>query len=372
MVYQYRVAADGHDQFTYLSQSCETIFELPSEACVTDIQQVWNLVHPEDLAEFRKSIEISAAELSPWVFDSRLLMPDGRIKWINGRALPLRTPDGSTTWNGIILDITERKQTELAKQATDLQLQNLIANIPGAVFRYILRTDQTHAILCISAGCQDLWELPDEVALADVAQLWAMVHPEDVEAMYASILESAANLTPWRWIWRITTPSGRKKWLEASGQPQRQSNGDTVWDTVISDVTERKQLEQELVINLARFEQLNRNVPAVVYRFVTDPLAQARVIYISDRASEIFSLPQEECWNIHAICALIDPRDREAFHNLRKQCLLTSSAWQKQFRITTPAGERKWLEISAQPTAQADGSYLCDGVILDITARKKS
>ena len=49
--------------------------------------------------------------------------------------------------------------------------------------------------------------------------------------MYESVLDSARTLEPWFWQWRIITPSGKMKWLEAAGRPERHNNGDVVWDS---------------------------------------------------------------------------------------------------------------------------------------------
>jgi diguanylate cyclase (GGDEF)-like protein/PAS domain S-box-containing protein len=142
-------------------------------------------------------------------------------------------------------ELAERRRVEVALRESETRFQNIAANLPGALFRYLLRSDGSDSVLYMSPGCCQLWEVEAQVAVADASTLWQMVHPDDRSAMYQSVLESARTLTPWLYNWRIITPSGREKWLEAVGRPIRQPNGDIIWDTLALDVSDRKRSEAE-------------------------------------------------------------------------------------------------------------------------------
>lgn len=134
-----------------------------------------------------------------------------------------------------------------ALQASQASFRSMAANVPGAIIRYALHADGTDSILYTSPGCETLWELPDRVIQEDAQRIWAMVLPEDQEAMQQSVLQSARTLQPWNHEWRIITPSGKLKWLHGSGNPTCQPNGDVIWGTVILDVSDRKQAEAQLI-----------------------------------------------------------------------------------------------------------------------------
>jgi signal transduction histidine kinase/PAS domain-containing protein len=136
--------------------------------------------------------------------------------------------------------------TERQLRQSEQRFQHLVANLPGAVFRYIQRSDGSNAVLYMSPGCFKLWEVEADVVMKSSQILWEMVHPDDLEAMIASVQQSAQTLQPWTWSWRIITPSGQLKWLQAAGQPQRQANGDVIWDSLILDVTHTKTIEMAL------------------------------------------------------------------------------------------------------------------------------
>jgi PAS domain S-box-containing protein len=126
------------------------------------------------------------------------------------------------------------------------RFRNLANNIPGVILRYVLHPDGTDGLHYISPGCFDLWGVSQEEALADVKKLWDRCLPEDIPSMYQSILSSAQGQTIWKHDWRICTTTGQIKWVSGTGIPSKQDNGDVIWDTIITDVTDRRRSQSEL------------------------------------------------------------------------------------------------------------------------------
>lgn len=131
-------------------------------------------------------------------------------------------------------------------RALAISYRALADSVNGALFRYLQRPDGSNCVEYLSPGCQALWELPPEAIEQDASQLWQMIDPEDLPAMSASVQASAHALTPWHHEWRITTPSGVRKWLEGRGRPQAQPDGSVLWNTLIFDISERRRTEQAL------------------------------------------------------------------------------------------------------------------------------
>jgi PAS domain S-box-containing protein len=111
-VYQLTQDADGVFSFVFCSEGMEKMVGVSSEEAVHDVQAVWNVIHPDDFAELIMKANESAKYLTRYVQDLRIQQPDGRRWWIRAESEPQRRPDGSTLWNGNIMDITERKSLE--------------------------------------------------------------------------------------------------------------------------------------------------------------------------------------------------------------------------------------------------------------------
>ena len=92
--------------------------------------------------------------------------------------------------------------------------RHMAENVPGALFRYRLHADGRNSVQYMSPRCVELWEVPAEQIVEDATLLWRMVDAEDLPGMQASVMQSAQTLEPWRYEWRITTPSSRRKWVQ--------------------------------------------------------------------------------------------------------------------------------------------------------------
>lgn len=136
-------------------------------------------------------------------------------------------------------------------------------HMPGALLQYVLGPGGEHRIGWMSPGCQELWEVAPHAAEQDADLLWCQVDAQDLVGMRASVMASAHSLADWVHEWRITTPSGQRKWLHGTGRPQRLADGWVAWNTVIVDVTSSKRSEDAMRDSEARFRQLLEYVPNV-------------------------------------------------------------------------------------------------------------
>jgi PAS domain S-box-containing protein len=87
-------------------------FWLPPQAEVS-INTFYERLHPEDRERTREAITRSNANNTPYDIEYRTVAPDGRIKWI--RAIGHTSYDATgqpASFDGLTLDITERKQAE--------------------------------------------------------------------------------------------------------------------------------------------------------------------------------------------------------------------------------------------------------------------
>ncbi len=261
-------------------------------------------------------------------------------------------------------ELDERRQVEAALRDSQSCFQAMAANLPGAIFRYILHSDGSDGVLYMSQGCHSLWEVDAEAVLDDANLLWAMVHPDDRPAMQASVLESARTLEPWRFTWRIIPPSGREKWLEAAGQPTHHPNGDIVWDTLILDISDRKRAE-------LRFQALAANTPGVIYQYVLCPDGTDAITYISPGCQEIWELtPQQIMDNVDLVWRMVSLEDLLPIRQSVLASARTLTLWTGEWKITTPSQQVRWLQATARPHPKANGDVVWDGLMLDITPQQ--
>lgn len=143
-------------------------------------------------------------------------------------------------------DITENKQAELALRQSESRFRRLTENIPGVVYRYTMRPDGSEAFTYMSPRFQAIYDLDSALVLSDSTYFWQLIDPDDRSELRATIAQSYHTLQPWSLEYRITTPSGHRKWIQTFASPERQANGDVIWDGLVLEVTDRKQAEQVL------------------------------------------------------------------------------------------------------------------------------
>lgn len=113
MVYQFVLRPDGWMGFIFVSEGSREVYGCEPEQIMQDYRSAFEQVHPEDVVSFMRSVRHSAAHLTSYKWEGRLLR-DGQTRWIQAASRPHRQADGSILWDGIILDITHRKEADAA------------------------------------------------------------------------------------------------------------------------------------------------------------------------------------------------------------------------------------------------------------------
>ncbi len=223
------------------------IFRLNSADGEPSFTNFISFIRAADRSRLEQAIIRTITEGIPYEIDLSILRADGSVGYIESRAEAMRNDQGQIVEVfGTCLDISDRKQAEATIRRNEQRLRNIAANIPGVIIQYVLHPDGSDEITYASSGCYDLWELTPEELVASSQVLWDLIHVEDEASMRASIAVSARTLEPWKCQYRVVTPSGCAKWLEAIGHPERHDSGDVVWDTLILDASDRVKAEAQL------------------------------------------------------------------------------------------------------------------------------
>jgi PAS domain S-box-containing protein len=121
---------------TWHTQSCR-IFEIDPAQLQSMAQELFEFVHPDDREKVKTAMEASLHEHSPSAVEYRIVMPDGRVKYIEEHFQALRDEQGApTALTGASLDITARVRAEEEIHAAHQQLTYHVENSPLAVLEW--------------------------------------------------------------------------------------------------------------------------------------------------------------------------------------------------------------------------------------------
>ena len=265
------------------------------------------------------------------------------------------------------------------------RLQALGDNFPnGTLFR--LKMDmvtRTMSFDYVSATWEKIFEVPPEEILDDINAVFDFIEPADLPRLKLALNESAHTLCNVDMEIRYRCYADNSlKWLHLASHPHRE--GDMVYsDGFILDITERKLIEQALIIEKERLQTLGDYLPSgALFRIQL----QASILSLPD-ASDIWlyhlqlnyaSASWEKISNVPLAEAMQDfvpvfmkvhPDDRAVIMPIIYECLLDHSIFNGEVRYIHSENNVRWQQISVR--SRVEGEWiLCDGFILDITNRK--
>ena len=112
--YQCVVQSNGRFNFPYVSGGVRKLFGLEPEEITAKGSALLRVIHPDDRKVLRSLLRCSGQTLSPVEFEMRVTSNGEAPVWVQTIAQPRQRPDGSIIWEGMFLDVTERR---LANQA---------------------------------------------------------------------------------------------------------------------------------------------------------------------------------------------------------------------------------------------------------------
>ena len=142
----------------------------------------------------------------------------------------------------------ERLEIEIARrEQRDRQFSAIAANLPGVMYRAIIRTDGRITVPFISDGIQELTGIEPMDAMADLWGLFGQVHPDDREG-FRERIASLSGIYPPRehQEFRIISASGELKWVQDNTHYTWMENGDVIADGVMLNISDRKQAEEAM------------------------------------------------------------------------------------------------------------------------------
>ena len=226
-------------------QMCETLGYERSEL----VKLTWaELTHPDDLAaDLANFNRVLAGEIDGYSMEKRFIRKDGEVIHSTLSVKCLRCADGSVDdFLALVQDITARKRVkEALRQSHDL-LAKLSRQVPGVIYQFRLFPDGRSCFPYASEGIWEMYEVTPEQVREDGSAVFAILHPDDYAGIVASIEESARTLKPWHYEYRVVLPKQGVRWRLGDSRPERLADGSTLWHGFITDVTGRKQVEEEL------------------------------------------------------------------------------------------------------------------------------
>ncbi len=346
------------------SSSLEKLMGLEPGRFDGRLETVQQLIHPADRDRVTTAITQALEHDADYAIEFRFVRPDGSIRWAYSKGDVFRDPTGHPLrMSGVDVDITARKQAEVDLQTTKARLQTVTANASAAVLHSVRDRQGQDRVTYVTAKCTDIWELEPEQILQDANQLWQMMHPEDRARLENAMADSAKTLNPWYADWRILPPSGQQKWLQGMARPERLANGDTAWETVIVDISDRKRAEQALAHTNRQLQSFMDNTPAVVSLIDRD----GRYIKVNQALADQFGLQAEDLTG-KTLQDVMPPQVINTFMARIQQVITSQTPMTVEDQLTLPSGHKIFRTVLFPILDEHSHSQAIGAIATDVTS----
>lgn len=355
---RYRLALEGGKLGTwdwsprtgefYFDRRWTDLLGLPPLAYQQDRDRLQALMHPEDWSAWCTALDAHVGgETEFFEAEPRLRHRKGHWVWMHLRGRMVRQSGSHQALRitGTYIDVTQRHEIDAARQELQQRLSKLLAQVPGTVYQFRLRSDGTSCFPYASPGIVDIYGITPELALTDSSQAFASAHPDDLEKLRSSIQESAGSLQLWSHEWRQILPNGEVRWLAGQANPEREADGSTLWHGYIHDVT-----EQHVVVEaLRRSEARLRLTMAAVQDGLWEWDTRRDIIQMDTRCHQILGYAKRpeklsfETWQNH-----VHPDDRQRVITTLQRQVALGQPFDVEARLRTQQGAWRWVEIRGQ------------------------
>ncbi len=254
MVYRLHVAPDGHRQYSFISPGVRELYGLEPEAVMADGWLLHRYRHPDDQALLAREVATVVNHGLPLSTEFRLVLADGTQKWVQMTSSMVSHDETGTVRNGVMIDITARKQAETALRERDALWKLALESTGDGVWDWYITT----GVEVYSKRCLEMYGYT-EGELQDLAiELDNRTHPDDVPQMLRDRQAHYDGLTPtYTNEHRVRCKDGSWKWVlsrgmvisrDPQGKPLRMTGTHT-------DITSRKNAEA-LIWHQANFDAL--------------------------------------------------------------------------------------------------------------------
>ncbi len=306
------------------------------------------------------------------VDDELITTNSGELRWYQTTLSPF--VDGHGTISGIIansIDITERKQVEMSLRQSEARLRLAMEAAQLSCWELDWATQIMTGIGQFTNGewHTDAWQ-------SHQIQVMRRIHPRDRDRIRKALTNVANFQSEFALEHRLSNFETYPRWFSIRGKAIVNDAGETERIVgILSDITNRKRFEEELLNQKGFIERLTDDLPQTLYIF---DLEDRRNIYINRQVTPMLGYTPKEVQQGRSdfLFHRIHPDDwllhRNHFHRWRLAS--DDQVLESEFRFQHKDGTWRWLRSREVVfTRNQNGQPIqVLGTTIDITMRKET
>jgi PAS domain S-box-containing protein len=368
VVFQAYFRPDGTRGSHFVSEHAESLLGISSDP--EDFHDRFVDHVPEAYRdEFLQSIEAAVDAEEAWQQEVPFETPSGERIWLLCASTPARQEE-ELTFNGVILDITERTAAEQALREERNRFETLFENLPTPVMRCTVEEERPFIADANSAFEEMFGVEASRVEGRNANDLLLSngdLSPENREKAIEidrRLLENESLQTEVR---RMAADGPRDFQLQAAGRTP--ADGPPEFYAIYTDITKKKRYERELEKLTTRLQLALEATDTGFWEWEVD----TDDVFLDEACEQLFGYePGTFPGTFEAFADRVHPDDRDLIAQRTRRAIETGERYQADFRTRTPEGGQRWIQSRGVVKYDEEGvAQRMIGIQTDITDRKE-
>ncbi|MGB0562398.1 MAG: PAS domain-containing protein [Spirulinaceae cyanobacterium] len=364
VIYQFAMDREGNYSFPYVSEVCRDIYELEPDEFI----RVFELIHEQDQVSLEQAIQASVATGSTFEHEHRITTPSGQIKWMQAISRPERQADGSTLWDGILIEISERARLDTERKQAEKEQQRL-ARILEATPNIIGIANAEGNSLYLNPSGQKLLNIPQaETTVFHISEL----HPPDInQHLINEAIPTAIQTGLWQGESKLISRNERVFPVAQIILAHTDEQGELEFlSTIMRDISDEQALTTQLAEREERFRIVCEQTGQLIYDY---DITSSKIIW-AGAIEELtgYSAAEFQEFDVENWSDLIHPDDRERMMTTLESTMATGQEYYVEYRWRRQDGYYIYVEDHGVFLTREDGeTYRMIGTVSDIDDRKR-
>ena len=245
LVYRVLHEADGSLRYTFVSEGVHQLYGVAPQEVLADGGVLRRLWHPEDRSRVLQRVAQAVAQRAHLSLEFRIQGADGTTKWVELTSSAAADSSEGSVRVGVVVDITARKQAELALQQTEARWKLALESTGDGMWDWHIERGEEF----YSESFMALYGLSSESSVLAPHWMDERTHPDDLAQVWRDREAHFSGQTPsYRNEHRVRCADGSWKWIMTRGMViERDLQGRPVrMIGTHTDISERKSAEARI------------------------------------------------------------------------------------------------------------------------------
>jgi PAS domain S-box-containing protein len=347
------IASPDLQKMYYISPGYQRIWGRSPEDLYVNPHQWAEAILPEDRDRVL-TVFATLMQSQPSVsIEYRIARPDGSVRWVNDRGFQVRDAAGLLIrLTGIVADITERKQVEIAS----LRLAAIVESSDDA----IIGKDLNSIVTSWNRGAEKIFGYTAREMVGSSIMKLIPADRRDEENQILGKIKVGESVEHFETLRQ--TKDGRLITVSVTASPIKDASGKPIGvSKVARDITERKQAEQARLALEERYRALFEYAPDGIV--IADP--ESHYIDANSSICRMLGYTRDELIGLHASDIVVHSEIQQIEPALK--IIKSKADYHREWQFRRKDSSVFAAEVIA--AAMPDGNLL--GMIRDITDRKR-